>query len=137
MTPVVVDASVAIKWFVRESDSEDAARLLAADVALHAPALLRLELVNGLWKHWRRKAITADDVDLSVASAERMVAFWHDDAPLTRMAAKLTIELDHPVYDCIYVALARRLTAPLVTADKRLLDVAPDVAASARDWFAR
>ena len=44
---------------------------------------------------------------------------------------RLAIEIGHPAYDCIYLALARRLGAPLVTADMRFVNrVAPTVYAS-------
>ena len=36
-------------------------------------------------------------------------------------AARLAIELDHPAYDCIYLALALERGVPFVTADQRLL----------------
>ena len=34
----------------------------------------------------------------------------------------LALKLRHPVYDCLYVALAERQDAPLVTDDARLLE---------------
>ncbi len=49
---------------------------------------------------------------------------------LADSAAELCIILNHPVYDCFYLALARSEGAPLVTADKRLAAAAkalPDV----------
>ncbi len=50
----------------------------------------------------------------------RFVPQIFDDADLARTALAIAIELDHPVYDCIYLALARRRGAPLVTLDRRL-----------------
>lgn len=135
MSAIVADASVAIKWYVRESDSEIAQRILAAPETIHAPSLLRLELANGLWKHWRRKLVAADQVEEAVASLERTVACWHDDAALAEAALKLTLALDHPIYDCVYIALAQRLGAALVTADRRILAAAPDVAVAPGDWI--
>jgi predicted nucleic acid-binding protein len=35
-------------------------------------------------------------------------------------AVALSRQLQHPAYDCFYLALSRRLDAPLITADKRL-----------------
>jgi hypothetical protein len=40
---------------------------------------------------------------------------------LVERATDLTVTLDHPVYDCFYVALAERERLPLVSADSRLL----------------
>jgi len=40
---------------------------------------------------------------------------------LRNRALELAIELDHPIYDCFYLALAERERCPLVTADKRLV----------------
>jgi predicted nucleic acid-binding protein len=47
----------------------------------------------------------------------------------------MSLVLDHHVYDCIYLVLARRLGVPLVTVDKRLLGVAPkELIVNLADW---
>ena len=40
---------------------------------------------------------------------------------LAPRAAALAHQLDHPVYDCFYLALSERRDVPLVTADRRLI----------------
>jgi predicted nucleic acid-binding protein len=45
-------------------------------------------------------------------------------ADLYEDALRLAIDLDHPIYDCFYVALAMRNQAPLVTADRKLMELA-------------
>jgi predicted nucleic acid-binding protein len=50
--------------------------------------------------------------------------------PLADASLEIAVSLNHPIYDCFYLALARRERVPLVTADKRLAAVAkslPDV----------
>lgn len=125
MTDLVVDASIAIKWYVREADSETAHRILLAPVTLHAPALLRLELANGLWKNWRKKLVSAEQIGEAMASLDRTIGHWREPEALIEAALKLCFALDHPVYDCLYLALALELGAPLVTADRRLLAITP------------
>ena len=125
MTDAVVDASIAIKWYVREADSETAQRILLAPVNLHAPGLLRLELANGLWKHWRKQLVSIDQISEAMASLDRTIGYWRAPEALIAAAQKLSFALDHAIYDCIYLALAQELGAPLVTADRRLLAVAP------------
>ena len=135
MTDAVVDASVAIKWYVREADSETAHRILLAPVNLHAPALLRIELANGLWKHWRKKLTSIEQVGEAMASLDRTIGYWREPEALIAAALKLSFALDHAVYDCIYLALAQELGAPLVTADRRLLAIAPAGLAVALDSY--
>lgn len=43
--------------------------------------------------------------------------------PMVRRAFELARDLDHPVYDCVYLAPAQELDLPLVTADERLAAV--------------
>ena len=60
MTRVVVDASVAVKWFIPEALSSEARGLLAPEYELLAPDLLWVELGNALWKKHRRRELDAE-----------------------------------------------------------------------------
>ena len=42
---------------------------------------------------------------------------------LVASAARLALDLDHPVYDCFYLALALQEQHPVVTADRRFYDI--------------
>ena len=118
----VVDASVAVKWVVPESGS-DRARLLA-QAKLEAPDLLSVECANILWKkvrlgHLTRRA-AADCLRLLLAMPVAVVG----SRELLDSALRLSLELDHPVYDCLYLALALQRRFPLVTADEKLAKAA-------------
>ena len=53
MTAFVIDASVAFKWFVPETDSGKAINLIRADTELMAPGIIWTELANAVWKNVR------------------------------------------------------------------------------------
>lgn len=124
MMGFVVDASVAVKWLIDEPLSDQAAQLLEKNIPLVAPELLYAEAANALWAIARRGHIAASDV----RDALDLLA----DAPLTvptsmkqlmAAAARLAIDLDHPVYDCIYLALAIQEQRPVITADRRFYEM--------------
>ncbi|CAN5396007.1 type II toxin-antitoxin system VapC family toxin [soil metagenome] len=125
MTIVVVDASVVVKWFLPEADSKNAERLLASDKELHAPDLLRLEVANAFWKHVLQKTIDRTLWELARPKLERSIGQWHESGPLLTEAGRLACDAAHPIYDFVYLALAQRLGAPFVTADRRFLAKAP------------
>lgn len=118
---LVVDASVAVKWFVVEEDSPKAERLLATIEIIHAPTLLKSEIANALWKNWRRKNIDAEQAKMSLRNIGRVVGRWHEMDALLPQALDWSLAYDHPVYDLCYLALARAINVPLLTADERLL----------------
>lgn len=117
---LVVDASVAIKWLVEEagSDAADALR----ETHLVAPAMIRIEVANVLRTLAARKSIAAAAaIDLfALFQTAPVVLVEHDDA-LERRALDLATTLDHPVYDCLYLALAERMGLRMVSADRRFL----------------
>jgi predicted nucleic acid-binding protein len=117
----VVDASVAVKWVVPEILSAQADRLLGSEDPLIAPDLLMIESANAFWKKIRRKELSATEAGraLDVLSASGIVVYATQ--PLLGRALAMARHLEHPVYDCVYVALAERERATLVTADERLL----------------
>ena len=116
----MIDASVALKLFLGEDDSSAAQHLLEQAI-LEAPDLILAEVANGLWKAHRRGTLSAELYARDVAKLVEIFETFHSMATLTARAAEIAQRLDHPVYDCIYLACAERMESPLVTADRRLL----------------
>lgn len=120
MTGYVVDASIVVKWFVKEEWSNEAASLLEAEAALIAPELLFAEVCNALWAMHRRGDIGGEDLaEATDALRAAPVGVPFSMRQLAASSARLAIDLDHPVYDCFYLALAVQEQYPVVTADAR------------------
>ena len=108
MIDIVVDSSVALKWLVREQDSELAIRLLSPAVRRLAPDLLLVEVANALWKNERLKRIDPAIARRGVAELPRFFTEFFSAHDLVADASSLARDLDHPVYDCLYIIAARR-----------------------------
>jgi len=117
---LVIDASVAIKWFVKENLHDEARRLLDGQDDLHAPDLLVAELANVAWKKTVRREIDARQArDIALAYLDGVPRLW-SSADLVDRALQIALELGHPIYDCLYIACAEAVSGVLVTADGRL-----------------
>lgn len=115
----IVDTSVVVKWAVQEDGSDRALSLLGGDIV--APDLLRSELANALLKKVRRKEISALQATVAFAEVERSLVFVPTPT-LWGRALAIALELDHPAYDCGYLALAEMFGMSIVTADERLFN---------------
>ncbi len=123
MTRYVVDASVAVKWLVREPLSHQASLLLAREVSLLAPDLLFAEAANALWAMRQRGDLEDDQFEEAVQTlGTAPVLVPSTLLQLVPAASRLAADLGHPIYDCFYLALAIQEKAPLVTADRRFSD---------------
>ncbi len=116
---LVVDASVAVKWLIVEEGSDTAHRLLAGGDDLHAPRLMASEVANTLWRKARLGEIERGRAGALAAAAPVMPVHWSADETVCAEAVRLALGLDRPVYDCVYLALAYRIGAQVVTADAR------------------
>ena len=122
--PIVVDASIAFLWFANEPERWGADQLLEADSPLLAPDLMAVEATNAWWKKHRRREMERADVEQAVTNLLALGIGWTPSAALLPSAARLAVELGHPVYDCLYLALALSHAAPIATADERLRQAA-------------
>jgi len=117
MKDAVVDSSIVLKWVLSEQDSE-LALSLRRYYRFKAPDLLYAECANALWKLSRKDIISPE----ARSVAMRAIAIDAIEATPSRMVAAraldLAIELDHPVYDCLFAALAERDGCPMITADQ-------------------
>ncbi|MDE0275073.1 MAG: type II toxin-antitoxin system VapC family toxin [Defluviicoccus sp.] len=120
----VVDASVAVKWLVAEVDADVAEELATSGHDLHAPRLMASEVANALWRKARTGEIERRAAGILLADVQDMPVRWGADEILSANAARLALALDHPIYDCVYLALAHRIGATVVTADRRFANAA-------------
>ena len=113
----VIDASVAIQWVVEEEGSDRAAQLIAAP--LLAPSYWLAEAAQVLWKRVRRGEFDAPQATRRLDSLLAAPVQAVEIAPHMPAALELAMRLKHPVYDCMYLALAFATGAPVVTADRK------------------
>lgn len=133
----VVDASVGIKLFLVEDLSERADALFdhltdAPPARFYVPDLFFVECTNVLWKYVRRFDYPAGVAEQDVADLVRLPLHVVSTAGLARAALAMAVEHGSTAYDAAYVALARHLSLPLVTADEALVRCFPEADADVR-----
>jgi len=123
---VTVDASVAVKWFVAEDHRKEARSLLAPGIERYAPDLLPVECASAIWKKTCRGEIRSAAPFLDEITRLSSVIRILPGETLLREATETALRIGHPVYDCLYIACARRTGSILVTADRKLFEVVSD-----------
>ena len=116
----VVDASVACKWFFEEALSVEAQALAATRYVFLAPDLIIAECANVAWRRVRDGQISLDQAEAFLRALPAWFESLTPSVQLHEAAFHIAHTLNHPVYDCLYIALAVRDAAPLVTADVTL-----------------
>jgi len=117
---LIVDASVAIKWFVEEEATPLAVSLLDSSEPLLAPDFLVVELTNIAWKKAFRGDIDVVHAQLIATQVQKPFAALYPVVELHEKALELALELGHPVYDCMYLACAGLVEdGYVITADQR------------------
>jgi predicted nucleic acid-binding protein len=122
----VLDASVALSWFVDKPvapDAERARQLLTKGWTARVPAIWQLEMINGFVKAERSRGLSADEVDESFLEMQRLLArSVRLDGGLFSLEDTLMLARSFQVtsYDASYVELATREGLPLATLDKGL-----------------
>lgn len=126
MPEIVVDSSVAIKWYIVEQHSTEAHRLLneyqSGKIDVVAPDLLACEIGSIVWKRCQFQGLSSTDAQ-RILNAFKIVKFGMtstldllDDTFQLAMAHKRT------VYDMMYLALSIRKSCDFVTADQKLFN---------------
>lgn len=120
MKAAVCDASVLFKLIVVEADS-DLAESLAVSTRIFVPDFAFLEIGNALWSR-----IHSGQSDFLAAKPliGRLRNFGFETRQTDRFvdrALEIASLIDHPIYDCLYLAMAEAYDIPIVTADKRFV----------------
>ncbi len=120
---VVVDSSVAIKWFVIEPYSAQALRILGDyqknALTLLAPEFIYAEMGNIVRKHHSRRGLSAANAQAILNGFRALTIGVTLTAGLVSDAYHLAVAHGRTVYDCLYLALSLREACPFVTAPTR------------------
>lgn len=139
MNVVVLDASVILKWLfndpVRESQTREATTLMENIVDG------RLEVLQPI--HWEIEVAavlarkTRDTAEANVRLLAALNLAVANDSEILLRACRLSVELDHHLFDTLYHAVALERGAVLVTADEHYLRKAlhmGHICALSDDW---
>lgn len=130
MRTVVLDASVVMKWFVKDEDDRLQALYLlkqfkSEKIEFIVPDLLFYEVANAIKAFIRAKRITFTTGSRYLQRLLDLNLLLVHSSELISQTLKLAHKLDISVYDASYVTLAKSQKLSLYTADRKLLDKIP------------
>lgn len=127
MSVVVIDASVAAKWFIpgaAEALADEAFALLDKydkdEIQFVVPDLFYVEIASAIWKAVRTGRFPKESGEEALASLTQREFPTVPSLKLLDRAFRIATAYHRTVYDCLYVALAVQSNAQLITADERL-----------------
>ncbi|HYJ30372.1 MAG TPA: type II toxin-antitoxin system VapC family toxin [Allosphingosinicella sp.] len=119
--PIILDASVALKLITLEAGTAEAQALLERDDERIAPDWMLAEVASGLVNKIRYQRLEVGIAKASFAALPSFIDRFVASAPLLGRAIDLAAELNHPLYDCVYLQVAIDEDGVVITADEGLL----------------
>jgi predicted nucleic acid-binding protein len=123
---IVLDANIAVKWYLPERGTDAALELMTGHNRLFAPELIRLEVISAITRQVRIGEATPTETK---TQCRRWLDYLSEggvvlipEAELLHEAIDLSTKLKHPLFDCMYLAAAQQLEAPILTADRPFFD---------------
>ena len=130
---IVVDTNILIYYFVKSDQSETAVQIHRKDPVWEAPFLWRSEFRNTLLLYLRKELLTLPQIFRLVQTAEDKMRD-HEFHVMADEVFRVASVSSCSAYDCEFVALAKELGVPLVTADKKVLREFPETAVSPQQF---
>lgn len=113
---IVIDSSIALQWVLPEADGERSRVYLGAPDA-GAPDVILLEVANVLAKKVRSALMSGDEAQNALSIVRDGLDRIVESSSLVSRALELSVALNHPVYDCVFLACAEYAGGQLVTRD--------------------
>ncbi len=120
----ILDACAAIEVVLGRPKMKAIAEVLRESERVLAPTLYTYEVSNVLWKYHTHDHIPVQVLLRKLRHACELVDHYVDAGDLLEKALKLACELEHPVYDTMYLAACQKHEELLVSLDSRLSGLA-------------
>jgi predicted nucleic acid-binding protein len=124
MSDQVIDSSVVAKWVLPEPDSGHARQLLS-DAAGSGERLIVLDLAltevtNAIWRQYHRRMVSLPSARVFLTSLLHLPVHLEPSNRLVPEAFEIAARYERSIYDALFVAMARDLGLPGLTADEPL-----------------
>lgn len=124
---MIIDSSVALKWYLPGEDNADDADRLAVDffngrAELFVPTLFDYEIINVIKVAVARNRISDLEAQSAIARFQALKIHRRSFFPLQNRTFRLAVSYQRSVYDAAYLALAETLGLDFYTGDKRLFN---------------
>lgn len=123
MKNLVIDSSIAVKWFVAEDDSPKALEILkdyrGESLSFLAPDLIYAEFGNIIWKKVIFRNLNPTDADVAISKFKKVSFVLTPITSLFDDAYKIAVQYKRSFYDSLYLALSVRENCGFVTADEK------------------
>jgi predicted nucleic acid-binding protein len=123
----VLDASAAMTLIDGAPGSAGIGDALRSCEGTLAPDLYITEVGNALWKSTLANRFDEEAALAKLGFASELITEFHPPQHYITEAVHEAIRYRHPVYDLLYVILARRTGAVLITADRKLFKLAAEM----------
>jgi predicted nucleic acid-binding protein len=116
---VVLDASLVFPLLVEEDKSLLAQEIYANSVEHLVLDFLHIEVSNAIASAIRQRRITTSQASKAQIELVSLLPITATASQYLDAAFALALEINHPVYDCLYAIAARENDATLATCDVR------------------
>lgn len=122
---IIIDASVALKWRLRDEEATDQAdalldNFLAGELGLLTPTLFDYEITNALKVAVTKDRLTESEAMAAIFGFQAYDIERYDFQEVQSLAFQLAYQYQRSVYDSAYLALAQSKGLWFYTGDKRL-----------------
>lgn len=121
---VVLDASAGIEIALTRENSKKYVDFLEKTSKIVTSELYRAETANILWKYCRAGLLAKEQALMRLSFCDNLIDEYWTISLNSEEALGEAIRLNHSVYDLLYLTIARRTAATLLTQDKMLKDLA-------------
>jgi len=123
---VVLDASAGIEIALTRSDAQKFEKIIEKASKVISSELYKAETANVLWKYYSAGLLNKEEVLKRLKYCDDLIDEYIDISDNNEEALIEGIRIKHSVYDLLYLVIARRSGAILLTQDKKLKNIAKD-----------
>lgn len=130
MSITVLDASAAAEIVLNRPASDELSNALKQSEWVIAPQLYIAEVTNIFWKYQEFGGLSKAHCGTFLEQGIALPDDYIEHTELYREAFSLSCQLKHSAYDCLYLVVARRNDAKLLSMDNKLIKLAQQTAIS-------